>query len=237
MASPVTLLVTPGHRPARLDYLRGCIKYIPSGEESCSPENITDYLEPFFENAIEKGATAYIFGEFRRGLKKINQIHMNQDGRSIGPNLGSQAEYCEENPVTGTGARVRRVTDTKYPPVGITALLYPDYSYEAFYPHGEPVCHLTICNITKDAVVDLTGWEISLSRSAEVHAIQDVQFSPVGGRSSLRVSPKWFPGRGGTIYLRNRENIVVDKVSYYQELVQKSGKLLYFGQTHEWTVC
>ncbi|KNB10151.1 hypothetical protein FOXG_10496 [Fusarium oxysporum f. sp. lycopersici 4287] len=108
--------------------------------------------------------------------------------------------------------------------------------YEAFYPHGEPVCHLTICNITKDAVVDLTGWEISLSGSAEVHTIQDVQFSPVGGRSSLRVSPKWFPGPGGTIYLRNRENIVVDKVSYYQELVQKSGRLLYFGQTHEWTV-
>ncbi|KAH7216612.1 hypothetical protein BKA60DRAFT_542229 [Fusarium oxysporum] len=85
-------------------------------------------------------------------------------------------------------------------------------------------------------MVDLTGWEISLSGSAEVHTIQDVQLSPVGGRSSLRVSPKWFPGPGGTIYLRNRENIVVDKVSYYQELVQKSGRLLYFGQTREWTV-
>lgn len=102
MASPVTLLVTPGHRPARLDYLRGCIKYIPSGEESCSPENITGYLEPFFENAIEKGATAYIFGEFRRGLKKINQIHMNQ---------GSVGRFKKKNAIGQDGGVLLEFSD------------------------------------------------------------------------------------------------------------------------------
>ncbi|KAF5695449.1 hypothetical protein FDENT_399 [Fusarium denticulatum] len=230
MTPPVTPPMASPRRPARLDYLRGCLKNIPSGVESCPPDNISDYLQPFFENAIEKEATAYIFGELRRDVKKINQIHMNQgnvglfenenaagqdggvllqfpdghwealfiafheqgsrtntDGQSIGPNLGSIVECCEEDLVTGTGGRG---ADAECPPVGITALFYPDYRYGAIYPGGVPVCYLIISNITEGEVVDLAGWEISSSESEEVKTIENVQLLPGGGRSSFGVSPR-----------------------------------------------
>ncbi|KAF5716422.1 hypothetical protein FMUND_6375 [Fusarium mundagurra] len=276
MTPPVTAPMASPRRPARLDYLRGCLKDIPSGVESDPSDNISDYLQPFFKNAIEKAATAYIFGELRRDVKKINQIHMNQgsvglfenenaagqdggvllqfpvghwealfiafqeqgsqtnaDGQSIGPNLGSIVEYCEENLVTGTGGRG---TDSEYPPVGITALFYPDHRHGTVYPNVVPVCYLTISNITVREVVDLTGWEISSSESEEVYTIENVQLPPGGGRSSFGVSPRWFPGPSGTIYLRNRENEVVDLVHYYREWKRKSGRLLYFGRTRDWTL-
>ncbi|KAF4500876.1 hypothetical protein FAGAP_2919 [Fusarium agapanthi] len=270
-ASPATPPVASLHRPARLDYLRGCLKSIPSGMENHPSDNICDYLQPFFENAIEKEATAYIFGELRRDVKKISQIHMNQgsvgqfenenaagqdggvllqypdghwealfiafheqgartnaDGQSIGGrNLGSIVEYCEENLIIGI--------HDEYPSVGITTLLYPDYRYRAFYPDGVPVCYLAISNIAKREVVDLAGWEISSSESPEVYTIGDVQLLPGGDRSSFAISPAWCRGHSGTIYLRNRENEVVDLVHYYRDWKRKSGKLHYFGRNRDWT--
>ncbi|KLO87087.1 uncharacterized protein FFB20_07255 [Fusarium fujikuroi] len=271
MAQPVTAPMASFHRPARLHYLRGFIKNISSGVECCPSDNISDLLQLFFENAIAKGATAYIFGELRRDLKKINQIHMNQgsvgrfehenaagqdggvllqfpdhhwealfiafqeqgsrtneDGQSIGPNLGSIVEYCKENPVASG-------TDAGCPPVGITALLYPDYKNPNLYPNAVPVCYLTISNIAKQDVVDLEGWEISSSESEEVHTIENVQLLPGGGRFSFAVPPKWFPGSLGAIFLRNREKETVDQVHYYREWKRRSGRLLYFGRNREGT--
>ncbi|KAF5539528.1 hypothetical protein FNAPI_10793 [Fusarium napiforme] len=274
---PVTppMASTSPRRPARLDYLRGCLKNISSGVESCPSEDISDYLQPFFENAIKKEATAYIFGELRRDVKRINQIHMNQgnvgpfenenaagqdggvllqfpdghwealfiafneqgsqtdaDGQSIGPNLGSMVECYDENPDTGTG---RIGSNAECPLVGITALFYPDYRYGAIHPDGVPLCYLTISNIAKGEVVDLAGWELSSSESEEAYTIEeDVQLEPGGGRSRFGVSPRWFPGQSGTIYLRNRENEVVDLVHYHREWKLKSGRLLYFGRTRDW---
>ncbi|KAF5970582.1 hypothetical protein FCOIX_10321 [Fusarium coicis] len=272
---PVTPPMASPRRPARLDYLRGCLKNISSGVESCPSDNISEYLQPFFENAIKNHATAYIFGELRRDVKKINQIHMNQgnvgpfekenaagqdggvllqfpdghwealfiafheqgsqtnaDGQSIGPNIGSIVECCKENLVTGTDGIA---ANAECPPVGITALLYPDYRYAAIYPGGVPVCYLTISNITKEEVVDLAGWELSSSESEEVYTIEDVQLLPGGGRSSFGVLPRWFPGHTGAIYLRNRENEVVDLVHYYRQWKLRSGRLHYFGRARDGT--
>ncbi|KAH7244258.1 uncharacterized protein BKA55DRAFT_692067 [Fusarium redolens] len=87
-------LATLNHRQVSLDYLRGAIDYIPSGEENRGVDDIADYLTPFFANAIEKGATAYIYGELRRDLKEIHQIHMNQ---------GSVDTFEKENAIRQDG--------------------------------------------------------------------------------------------------------------------------------------
>ncbi|KAF9771075.1 hypothetical protein IL306_011293 [Fusarium sp. DS 682] len=71
-------LATPNHRQVSLDYLRGTIDLLKSGEISRGIDNIADHLKPFFANAIEKGATAYIYGELDREMQIIRNIHMNQ---------------------------------------------------------------------------------------------------------------------------------------------------------------
>ncbi|KAF5634853.1 hypothetical protein F52700_5685 [Fusarium sp. NRRL 52700] len=258
---PVPPPVASLPHPARLDYLRGCLNNIPSGVESLPSDNIFDILQPFFENAIQKGARAYIFGELRPDVKKINQIHMNQgsvgrfenenaagqdggvllqfpdghweslfiafneqgsqtnaNGQSIGPNIGSLVEYCEDNPVT-------TVTDARYTSLGITTLLYPYDKDRTWY--------LSISNIAKEEMVDLTGWRISSSQSERAYIIKNIQLLPGGGRSRFGIPPTLFAGRSGTIYLRKRGNEVVDMVHYCRAWELQSGRIQYFGRSRE----
>ncbi|KAH7163997.1 hypothetical protein DER46DRAFT_575344 [Fusarium sp. MPI-SDFR-AT-0072] len=147
MTSPVTPPVTPGYRPARVDYLRGCIEHIPSGEESYPSDNITYYLEPFFENAIEKGEfypnsqmvtrRPYSSPSMNKALKRTQTVGRSVEISAAKSNIAKKTHLQEQ------------VQESE------ESLTSNTHLYEAVYPHSEPECHLTICNITKDEVVDL----------------------------------------------------------------------------------
>ncbi|KAF4337354.1 O-methyltransferase [Fusarium beomiforme] len=95
-------LARRNHRQVSLDYLRGTIYFVPSGEMSLIPDDITDILEHFFKNAIEMNATASIYGQLERGRRELVNVHMNQ---------GSVGRFEGENAIRQDGGVLLEFSD------------------------------------------------------------------------------------------------------------------------------
>jgi uncharacterized protein YukJ len=96
-----------------LDLLRSGIVEVGAGrllphDVPGGGNDIVDFLEPFFMNAIQKAATVYLYGEQYSGRDGVHDVHMNQ---------GSSGGFSSQNGVYQDG--------------GIL-LEYPDGHWEAF---------------------------------------------------------------------------------------------------------
>jgi uncharacterized protein YukJ len=71
---------------------------IPPWSTPTPGDDIVDFLDDLFKNAIEKDATLYIFGEKFDDGKGIHQIHMNQGNFYNPANPKSKGWYKENGP-------------------------------------------------------------------------------------------------------------------------------------------
>ncbi|KAI9147987.1 hypothetical protein HJFPF1_11808 [Paramyrothecium foliicola] len=97
-----------------LDYLRSGIVQVESGrllphDVPGDQNDIVDFLLPFFDKAIQKGATVYLYGEQYSREDGVHDIHMNQ---------GSGGRFRNQNGIYQDGG---------------VLLEFPDGHWEAFF--------------------------------------------------------------------------------------------------------
>ena len=97
-----------------LDLLRSGIVKVENGrllphDVPGEQNDIVDFLDPFFQNAIQKKATVYLYGEQYSGHDGVHDVHMNQ---------GSTGKFSNQNGIYQDG--------------GIL-LEFPDGHWEAFF--------------------------------------------------------------------------------------------------------
>lgn len=76
-------------------------KVVPHDEEG-EKNDIVDFMEPFFDKAIEEKATVYLWGEQYDGQEGIHDVHMNQ---------GSSGRFTEQNGPNQDGGIILEFSD------------------------------------------------------------------------------------------------------------------------------
>lgn len=156
------------------------------------------------------------------------------NGRADGPTLRDVLEYRESKAGASSSSSSssnrsakEETPHTKYPVIAIIALLLSSGQVD----NGKaPLHEISLRNMTNKEV-STSGWRIT-NRFKVVYEIKEAEMHRRGGRLKFRVPEDMFSKDGGMISLQDSKGKAIDSVSYTNQRVEESGRLIYFGRHH-----
>ncbi|KAF5017603.1 hypothetical protein F66182_10448 [Fusarium sp. NRRL 66182] len=259
----IQLGVNHGNRIS-LDLLMDILDYPASGEVVPESNHIFGYLQPWFNNAIGKNATAYIYGELIAPYAVVRNIHMNQsngeefkqenlvyqdggvlfefpDGHWEGLFLAFTSQTkVEREQGKGKKAMFQNIIRPGNRPLRMSNIRtrIPPVGITAllFHPSEMGFYEISVRNMT-DQEVNISKWKI-VNRSKESYEILPGAVLPEnGGLLCFRVPARLFSTQGDVIFLMNEKDKAVDVASYSPRQLERSGPLVYFGRHPSRALC